>query len=104
MEKNPDPGSEIRNPQWIPRSYLQELGLKIRITFKFFIEGPGPVTLFTMDPGWKNSIPGSGMNIPDPLHWLFETRDDFLDLVRYPYLLAINYTRPSASYPPKLCS
>jgi hypothetical protein len=22
------------------------------------------------DPGWKNSDPGSGLNIPDPQHWV----------------------------------
>jgi hypothetical protein len=25
--------------------------------------------LFDLDPGWKNSGPGSGLNIPDPQHW-----------------------------------
>ncbi len=29
-------------------------------------------TLRIRDPGWKNSDPGSGINIPDPQHCLFD--------------------------------
>ncbi len=28
---------------------------------------PGGISL-TLDPGWKNLEPGSGINIPDPQH------------------------------------
>jgi hypothetical protein len=29
---------------------------------------PGPRIFLTLDPGWKNWDPGSGINIPDPQH------------------------------------
>jgi hypothetical protein len=32
---------------------------------------PGPGIFLTLDPGWKNSDPGSGINIPDPQHCLY---------------------------------
>ncbi len=43
-------------------------GLKI---LKFFDADPDPRSgiLLTRDPGWKNSDPGSGINIPDPQQW-----------------------------------
>jgi hypothetical protein len=34
------------------------------------------------DPGWKNSIPGSEINIPDPQHWGFP-QFSFLTCLRY---------------------
>jgi hypothetical protein len=52
----------IRDPSWvmnipdhISESFETIFGLKI---LKFF----------DADPGWKNSDPGSGINIPDPQH------------------------------------
>jgi hypothetical protein len=29
-----------------------------------------PGSFLTLDPGWKNLDPGSGINISDPQHWL----------------------------------
>ncbi len=56
-EKNqdPDPGSG-------PGRTYRFVGLKI---LKFFVADPDPRSgiVFTMDPGWKNSDPGSGINI-----------------------------------------
>jgi hypothetical protein len=40
-------------------------GLKIH---KFIDADPGSGIFSTLDPGWKNSDPGSGMNIPDQHH------------------------------------
>ena len=68
-------GSGIRDEQ--PGSYFPELrnnffgflGLKI---LKFFDADPGSgmETVRIRDPGWKKSDPESGINIPDPQHWL----------------------------------
>jgi hypothetical protein len=46
------------------------LGFKI---LKYFYAGPNPriFCLLIRDPGWKNSDPGSGINIPDPQHFYF---------------------------------
>jgi hypothetical protein len=30
---------------------------------------PGSGIFLTLDPGWKNFNPGTGINIPDPQHW-----------------------------------
>jgi hypothetical protein len=35
---------------------------------KFFDADADPGIFLTLDPGWKNSDPGSGINIPDPQH------------------------------------
>jgi hypothetical protein len=67
--QHPDPGSEIREEQ--PGSYFLELinhffaffGVKI---LKFFYEVPGSGIR-----DGKKSDPGSGINIPDPPHWLY---------------------------------
>ncbi len=64
-------GSGIRDEQ--PRSYFLELrnhffGVKI---LKFFDADPGSgmeTVVRIRDPGWKKV--GSGINIPDPQHWL----------------------------------
>ncbi len=54
-----------------PRAQKQFFGLKI---LKFFNGNPDPGSgiFFTLNPGsaMKNSDPGSGINIPDPLHWI----------------------------------
>ncbi len=57
-----------------------------------------------MDPGWKNSIPGSWINIPDTQNWFFETQDDSLDHVRYPVPISDQlYTAPlRLDVPPKI--
>jgi hypothetical protein len=78
------PGAWIRDPGWKkvsirirdeqPGSYFLEL----RNLFFAFM-GVKILTFFDQDPGWrqfgsgirdgKKSDPGSGINIPDPLHW-----------------------------------
>ncbi len=35
---------------------------------KFFDADPGSGILYTLDPGWKKSDSGSGINISDPQH------------------------------------
>ncbi len=46
---------------------LETIGLKI---IKFFDADadPGSGIIKTLDPEWKNSDPGSGINFPDPQH------------------------------------
>jgi hypothetical protein len=48
------------------------LGVKI---LKFFDEDPGSgmETVWIRDPGWKKV--GSGINIPDPPHWVLAMLD-----------------------------
>ena len=66
--QHPDPGSGIRDEQ--PGSYFLELrnhffaflGVKI---LKFFDEDPGSGIR-----DGDSSDPGSGINIPDPPHWI----------------------------------
>jgi hypothetical protein len=61
-----DPGSETRNKN--PGSYFQKLSKNFLVyntvegQFKFFVADPYPGcgTFLTLDPGWKNSDPGSG--------------------------------------------
>jgi hypothetical protein len=65
-----DPGSGMMNIQdHFSESLETFLGLKI---LKFFHADPDPKSgiLFNLDPGWKNSDPGSEINIPDPQHCL----------------------------------
>ncbi len=67
------PGSKIRDEQ--PGSYFLELrnhfyalfGVKI---LKFFDEDPGSGIETVRIRDGKKSDPGSGINIPDPQHWL----------------------------------
>jgi hypothetical protein len=39
--------------------------------FKFF---DAPVSFLTLDPGCKNSDPGSGVNILDPQYWIKQVK------------------------------
>ena len=59
MEKN-----RIRDPRWnhISESLGDFWGVKI---LKFFYADPGFGIFLTLDPGWRNLDPGSGVNIPD---------------------------------------
>jgi hypothetical protein len=50
-----DPGCVLNHP------YFRELGNNFWVKILKF---------FDADPGWKNSDLGSGINIPDPQHWL----------------------------------
>ncbi len=67
--KNSDTGFGIRDEH--PRTFSRRLrnsfsGLKY---LKFFDADPDPGPRI-QDPGWKNSDPGSGKNIPDLQHCL----------------------------------
>ncbi len=82
-----DPGSGIEKKfgsvTGIPRSVFQEsFKLKILKLFEadpdpgsaiFFTLDPEPGIFLTLDPGWKNLDPRSGINIPDPQHWFVYT-------------------------------
>ncbi len=57
MGKKSRSGSGMNIPDHISESVESIFGLKI---FKFFDADP--------DPGLKSSVPGSGINIPDPQH------------------------------------
>ncbi len=56
MGKNPDPGSGKYGIN-IPDLIFENLDAD---------PDPGTGTLSTVDPGWKKSDPGSGINLPDP--------------------------------------
>ncbi len=53
----------------------------MRIRIRGFIN-PGSGVLSTLDPGWKKSDPGSGINIPDPQHWFRPLPNRVLKKVR----------------------
>ncbi len=36
----------------------------------YFLSGSGSGIFLTLHPGWKNLDLGSGINVPDPQHWL----------------------------------
>jgi hypothetical protein len=57
--------SGMINPDYFFESLETVLGLEI---FKFFYADPDPGfgIFLTLDPEWKDSDPGSGINIPDP--------------------------------------
>ncbi len=71
--QHPDPGSGMNNPDHIFQS-LETIFL-VFLRLKFLIS-----LMWIRDPGWrqfrsgirdeKKSFPGSGINIPDPQHWL----------------------------------
>jgi hypothetical protein len=49
----------------IPEHFSESLETVFRVKIlHFFNADPGFEIFFTLDPGWKNSIPGSGINIP----------------------------------------
>jgi hypothetical protein len=60
-----DPGLEkIRIRDEHPRLFIQ----KLKTFFGLRTLKSGSEIFLTLDPGWKNSNPGSGVNIPDPQH------------------------------------
>ncbi len=72
MEKYPDPGSGMHIPDNFSESLETVFTLWLKI-LKFFDTDPDLASgLFViLDPGWRKSYPGSGINIiPDPQHWL----------------------------------
>jgi hypothetical protein len=58
-------GSGMNILDHVSESLETIFGLKI---LKFFGADSDPGIFLTLDPGWKNSDPGSGINIPDPQH------------------------------------
>jgi hypothetical protein len=65
-------GSGMNIPDHISES-LETIFL-VKNTLMYFFDAdpdPGSEIFETLDPGWKNSNPGSGINIPDPTHWFF---------------------------------
>jgi hypothetical protein len=73
----PASGIRIRDPGWkkiwirmnIPDhiSYIFETIFLLKIV-KFFDGDTESGIFYTLDPGWKNSDPGSEIDIPDPQH------------------------------------
>ncbi len=62
--KNPDLGSRMNIPDHSSES----------LETVFWVSDPGSSgSLWIRDPGWKNSDPGSGINIPDPQPKLYIT-------------------------------
>jgi hypothetical protein len=64
MDKKPNPGSGMHIPDHFSES-LEKI-----LEFFDADTDPGSVIFLTLGPGWKNSDPGSGINIPDPQQWL----------------------------------
>jgi hypothetical protein len=67
MGKKSRSGSGMNIPDHISESLETIFWIKI---FKFFYADPGSGFFLTLDPGWKNSVPGYGINIPDPQDWI----------------------------------
>ncbi len=66
----PDPGPFWPlDPGWV-KNQDTDPGWTSRIIFPRSDADPGPGILLTLDPGWKNSDTWSGINIPDPQHWV----------------------------------
>jgi hypothetical protein len=69
-KKSPDQGSGIRKKH--PGSYFKSLvtilWAKTAYTFYVAVTDPGSGAFLTLNPGWKNSAPGSVINISDPQH------------------------------------
>jgi hypothetical protein len=67
MGKNSRSGSGMNITEHIFESLETIFWVKI---FKFFDADPDPGSgvFLTLDPGWKNSDPGSGINITDSQH------------------------------------
>jgi len=68
MGKKSRSGSEMNNQDHISESLETIFWVKI---LKFFFDadpGSGMKKILSRDPGWKNSDPVSGINIPDSQH------------------------------------
>ncbi len=65
MDKKPRSGSGMNILDHISESLETILWVKI---LKFFDADADPGIFWTLDPGGKNSDPGSAINIPDPQH------------------------------------
>jgi hypothetical protein len=68
MGKKPRSGSGLNIPGHISESLVTIFGLKIWYLNALFGADPGSGIFLTRDPGWENSDPGSGINIPGPQH------------------------------------
>jgi hypothetical protein len=66
---NLDLGSGMNIPDHSSRVSKQFLGLKIHKCFDADAD-PGSFLPWIQDPGWKNSDPGAGINVPDLQHRL----------------------------------
>jgi len=66
MEKKSGSGMNI------PDNFSESLltGFWVKNTVLIFFDADLDSGSLTRDPGWKNSDPGSGINIPDPQHCL----------------------------------
>jgi hypothetical protein len=82
-----DPGwvkNQVPDPGWtyriiFPRAWKQFLGLQIpKLLDADPNPNPGSGIFLTLDPGWKNSDTGSGINIRDPQNWLNESLIQYL--------------------------
>jgi hypothetical protein len=60
-------GSGMNIPDYFSESLETVLGLMI-LEFFYTNLDLGSIIFLIRDPGWKNSVPGSGINIPDPQH------------------------------------
>jgi hypothetical protein len=54
----------------IPDNFLETV-IRAKKILKFFDADPDPESkiCFSLDPCWKISNPGSGINVPDPQFW-----------------------------------
>jgi hypothetical protein len=66
MGKKSRSGSGMKIPDHISESLKTIFWVKKIL--KFFDADPGSGIFLTLDPGWKNSDPGSGIPIPDSQH------------------------------------
>jgi hypothetical protein len=52
-------------------SESSETVFRVKVLNIFYADTePGLGIFLTLDPGWKNSDPVSGINIQDPQHWI----------------------------------
>jgi hypothetical protein len=58
-------GKKIRIRDEHPRSFFRELRNSLWVKILHSFMRIWVRDLFDLDPGWKNSGPGSGLNIPD---------------------------------------
>jgi hypothetical protein len=66
MGKKSKSGSGLNIPDHNSESLVTVFGLKL---LTFFDVDPGSGIFLTLDPGWRNSDPGSGIDNPDLQHW-----------------------------------
>jgi hypothetical protein len=67
LVKNQDPGSGLKTSRIMFQELRNNFWVKILEFFDADLDLASGIFL-NLDPGWKNSDPGSGINIPDPQH------------------------------------